>query len=443
MKKILAFAVSCMFFAGSAFAATADKAPDKSTADTVELTTLTKSLSEADYPVVLDRGNIQGTGVFVGDYALMPNFILIERLSFLDSTYAMGSVMTDYGRFGLAMKPAPFDELMDIDVDITHDFYIYSGHYAGKIFGMGMGIQLDYGTYRKNYECKDPANFYASSASPVKSDESLQYMGVKLGTTIDVGLPLDIAFGAALANEIDDEVYYYVYSSYWDYDYRMDNNKYIYNLDARADFGGGLSATAGLKWIKGGEKEYYAYQWSEEYYNYENGRLAFDAYVGKAGKATEWLNVKTSLGLNIAGDASAKHTYWYHDDEDEYIVYDSGSFYEDSVFSMPLNVAVEAKINENWKVNAGIKLTALLARNEKTIFNRDTSGWTWRPADEDATSYLEINPGVEYTLGISGRIGPVILDLFVNPDILTDGPYMLTGNSIGDLNSGVAIHYEW
>jgi len=96
-------------------------------------------------------------------------------------------------------------------------------------------------------------------------------------------------------------------------------------------------------------------------------------------------------------------------------------------FSIPLNVAMQVKLNETWALNAGASADIVAFNNYAEKYNMAETG-PEKIVDIYESSEFYLEPGMEYSLGFTGKIGDLTLDTYLNTDILTDGPYFISGS---------------
>ena len=60
------------------------------------------------------------------------------------------------------------------------------------------------------------------------------------------------------------------------------------------------------------------------------------------------------------------------------------------------------------------------------------------------TGWLNLDPNINYNIGVTGVIGDLQIDFNMNPYILIFGPNFITGNTAYDqLAMQVAVAYSW
>ncbi len=427
MKKFIAFLVIACLFSGALLAAPA-KAPATKPATKFAITTMTKEFSTAMYPGVLVPGSLSGTSVFVADYAYMPNAALFEYL--YGATIGFLSMSSDFGKIGLSLSPVIQPDLRDIDVSLPDD--CIGLYWAGKTGDMPLGVSLQYGVENGSFSTDQFGTY-----NPDFENWTEQFVALRLGSVlggVDLGLGVSLGTG------------YYEYedwSSATSYNYKeiYDDSKLVVDLAARTKVPGGITAYAMLSWINGIERYTYLYDSSSDYVEEEyNTKLSFKAGAGKDIHIGDSLKISVALGVEADGDADAKTKEWYvyypQDIEYDYYDYDN-----ESVFSIPLNVKVEGKINDNWSFSTGVRAVILEIEGEKEDVN--TASQYEKIQRLRQWEYARVNPTLDYAFGLTGVIGDLKLDMFINPAIFITAPYFIGGSGAGALNTGVALSYIW
>lgn len=457
MKKFLICLLVLSLFSGMAFAATAVKAsaPAIKAETKLDITTVTKERSTADYPGVLVPGSLIGTSVFVSDYANFPNVALFEYVN--SKRFGLVSLSTEYGQIGLSISPAPYSSLWAVNPiigydPITHDPItldpimldpimldnVVGIQYGNKISGMPVGVSLLYGNNRSDDQIVSVGNNNWWEWDVTSS--FVQYLSLRGGINIS---SMDLSLGAAFVNSSSE------YDSWDDSDTwarweQYDDSKLKADAALRMDLGDNFTGYAALAWTTGTENYRYKsgdFLGVEDYLDeIYNSKLSFEALVGKDIKAGESLIIRIATGVTADGDTSAKERHTDYRDPTEN---DVGYFsqYNESVFEIPLNVAVEGKLNDTWSFNTGVHAVLLSLRGKKDATNTDQ--YLEKIRESEKWNYAEVQPSLDYEIGLTGVIGDLKLDMFLNPGIFITGPYFLGGTGAGTLNAGIAFSYLW
>jgi hypothetical protein len=165
-----------------------------------------------------------------------------------------------------------------------------------------------------------------------------------------------------------------------------------------------------------------------------------NALIGKDIKATDSLTVKIASGASFYMDQSPK-TVTKNNMPAGTTAYDVGTKWSELQVNIPLNVAVEGKLNDTWGVNAGVSATLVTLRGRNTKNNAVAATEDWK--DYFSQGWVSLNPALSYQIGVTGKIGDLTLDCWINPAILLNGPNFISGVNSGNLNTGVALGYNW
>lgn len=197
MKKFVIIAAVFCLLTGGVLAAPAAKKAEKPSK--LEITTITKEKSTADYPGVLVPGSLSGTSVFVSDYANFPNTALLEYIN--GSVWGIATTGTDFGQIGISLSPAPFSPLWGVAAATPVN--VFGIQYGNKISGMALGASLLYGTNRNG------SNLIDVSANGVfeydTEDNASQYIGGRIGANV---AGIDLSAGLSF-NTLAFKNYYY------------------------------------------------------------------------------------------------------------------------------------------------------------------------------------------------------------------------------------------
>lgn len=450
MKKFFICFIAVVFLSAGLFAATVKPAETRP-ASKLDVVTVTKELSNSEYPSELEMGSISGTSIFVTDFASMPNMALFEYESpgVLGATERMSLMFimsTDMGKLGVSVNKLPIAVVPGVPIsdpnttDALRDIFLMPPsnvlglHYAGKQFGTQIGASLYYGTDKTSIS---QVNVAADNPDYINSD--VQYLGAKVGAVIS---GLDLSLGLALADNITSIEDFYDATD-WDYKIVFDSSIFVADLNARAKLFEEITAFASLYWANGSSKvidTYNSFPSGDNVDETYNSTLYLRAGAGRDFRLADTLKMKVSLGLLAGGmkDAKEKSYEFAYPDDIEYGTYPQNS---DSVLDFPLNIAIEGKINDTWAFNGGIKVMILSLLGTKNAANTAENHELIR--EFGGTDEFMIQPAVEGAVGLSGTIGDFKLDLYLNPSIFMDGLFIFNNASTATLNSGVAAYYTW
>ncbi|HPI02489.1 MAG TPA: hypothetical protein PKZ78_01505, partial [Candidatus Goldiibacteriota bacterium] len=383
MKKFVIIAAVFCLLTGGVLAAPAAKKAEKPSK--LEITTITKEKSTADYPGVLVPGSLSGTSVFVSDYANFPNTALLEYIN--GSVWGIATTGTDFGQIGISLSPAPFSPLWGVAAATPVN--VFGIQYGNNISGMALGASLLYGTNRNG------SNLIDVSANGVfeydTEDNASQYIGGRIGANV---AGIDLSAGLSLSNNmITGEAY--VDSSNWNYWEQYDDSKMLLDLAARINLGNGFTAVASLAWLNGSDKYFWKSgnwygldDYTEETYN---SKLSFQTLIGKDIKANETLTIRMATGFTADGNTDAKYKYTDNlNPDNSYVGY--FSYWNESSFEIPLFVAVEGKLNDTWSFNTGINTVILNIDGEKDATNTDY--YIEKIREHAKYDYFDIDPAL-------------------------------------------------
>jgi len=433
MKKFVIIAAVFCLLMGNVMAAPAAKKIEKPSK--LEITTVTKEKSTADYPGVLVPGSLSGTSVFISDYANFPNAALLEYIN--GYVWGIATTRTDFGQIGISLNPVPYSPLWGVAAATPVN--VFGIQYGNKINDMSVGGSLLYGTNRSEFSIVDTSLNDPYDDYDMENTAS-QYIGGRIGANI---AGIDLSAGLSLSNNIiSGEAYVDGYT--WNYWEQYDDSKVLLDLAARINLGNGFTTVATLAWLNGSDK----YSWkSGDYYGQDdyteetyNSKLTFQALIGKDIKAGETVTVRLATGFTADGDADAKYKYTDNLYPDNSYV-DYFPYWNESSFEIPVFMAVEGKLNNSWSFSTGAKAVILSIIGEKDAENTDY--YLEKIRLHRQNDYLNVAPAVEYSIGLSGVIGNLKMDMFVEPSILFDGPNFLSGLNSGNLNTGIAVSYNW
>lgn len=427
MKKFLIVLTVLALVASSAFAA---------------VTTVTKEDSQASYPGVLTKGSVTGTSTFIADLPLLANTALFE---YAGGVYGLVAMKTGFGVIGLSVSPS-------ISPNVTsfpgNNMDTVGLQYATELEGMTLGAALILGNAGYGYENKDlVVNTAGCSFYPGydKVNTSDSYTALKLGAALKGGL--DLALGVEMDNTFKNlKGYDNVLNGKLRTDVTNDQSILGFNLSGRMDLGNGLLAVLGGTYNMGTDKDttltydVAGTKTGDTTVTETNGRLQVAARIGKDIKATDTLTVKIASGANFVSDSSEK-TITKAKLPTEVTTYATGDRWSEVHIRVPLNVAVEGRLNDMWSINAGTSATLISTRNNSTKTNILNTVDDPKAIFNENT--LNITPSLNYAIGVTGKIGDLTLDLMMNPALLLTGPNFISGTTIGLMNYAVALVYNW
>lgn len=433
MKKFLAILTALLFvFAAVVVAAPAAKAAAKAPAAApaeVKITTITKEASQAYYPSVLTPGSILGTYTFAADIPLLAN---VAVLDYVDDPMGSLIIKTDLGVVGISSLITPVTNLNDISVSLPDN--VLGLWYGNTIAEIPMGVAVLYGSNKYVYNNQD---YIANSVPYDHQDDFSQYLGVRLGAKVwglDLGLNVSSELDASKLSDYDNS------NGDWDYDQISNSSRLLTALSARMSLGNEMTTVATLGWLNGTSVNNYVDPGSDYVYKYTNSTLTLSALLEKIFKG-DTLSVKMAFGLEVGGDANGR--YEYIDNLYPWNNAFGSTKFQYGYLEIPLNVAVEGKLNDTWSINAGAAATILAFSNYWEKYNADPSNTHEKWADLYEYSNLDIGSSLNFAVGVTGKIGDLYLDMYLNPSLLLAGPNLISGASYGDMNYGVALYYPW
>lgn len=423
MKKLLTLAVLLVFVAGSAFAGA---------------TSVTKEQSLSDYPGELNPGSVTGANTFITDISLMANTAMFE---YLGDAYGLIALDTDLGIIGISVSPAEGTYLDGINVNRPTD--VFGLQFVTPIAGMNVGLGVLYGIDNTSWSNKEIVD---SPENPDYTTSFEQYVGAKVGASIKGSLPLDVGLSVILENESlmerDLENTTDMPQLWKD---TTDNSKITAKLAARAGLGNGITAAVIGNFAMGQMKFTEIEDLNNNDVNevdqdeiYTNMGYGASALIGKEIKASETMKIKMAAGAAFSTYSQA--LYLVDDRVSDTKVYNDTS-YSSVTVRLPINFAVEGKLNDTWTINAGTHAQLLYGNVWGDKLNPDTEASKFE--DTEVGNSLGIDPNLSFDVGVTGKIGDLTLDMHIEPSILLQGPYMLTGSGSGALNLGIALSYNW
>jgi hypothetical protein len=223
-------------------------------------------------------------------------------------------------------------------------------------------------------------------------------------------------------------------------------SKMAIDLAGRLNLGDGLSTVLGITLNSGSYKATevsYANdvdntKTSDWAYTGSGSNLAVNALVGKDIKASSSLTIKMASGVNVRTDVRTKEVS--EDkiaDEKYYTTWTWSELYVD----VPVNVAVEGKLNDTWTINSGVSSTILSTENRLSKWTDDNTEESY--ADRNLSGSMDLDPNVSYAIGVTGVIGDLQLDLNIEPMMLLAGPNFLSGSNNWVTTGEIALLYKW
>ena len=429
MKKFLALLTVLVLLSSSVFA----------------VTSVTKENSQDGYPGVLTKGSISGTSTFIADMPLLANTVMFE---YAGAIFGMAAIKTDFGILGISVSPSALTPTVSgITANGVDTFGL---QYGTELSGMGLGASLLIGNDSWSYKNDDiVANAAATGSADGYDVENYtdSYYGLKLGAALRGNMPIDVALGVTMDNSYErGKDYNNVANGVVVADNTIDNSKLGFELSGRVGLGKDLLAVLGVVYAMGSEKatdltyNTAGTKLTETITLLTNNYFEVDALIGKDIKATESLTIKIASGLmvNTNQDTLTKTESILPVAP---VAYSTGPRWSELVLSIPLNVAVEGKLNDTWSINAGASATLLSSDNE--TWKNNVAAASNDPDPRYSRGWLDINPTLGYSVGVTGKIGDLQIDLNLNPMILINGPYLISGQTTGTMVADLALVYGW
>lgn len=422
MKKFLLVLTVFALFVTSAFAA---------------VTTVTKENSEAGYPGVLTKGSVTGTGIFISDLSALSNIALIEYNTNTAVASGLVVVKTDMGIMGLSIGKIVDPIVTGIAGNNLDTFGLM---YGTTMHSINLGAKLTVGINNSDYENKDLVNniggLTGSGGTIDKQNTSNSFLGIKLGASLKNGI--DLSLGVAMNNTFSNaKNYNNVANGSVTADTTADQGKLGFDLSGRMGIGNGFTTVLGviintativnkvIMYNNTGTKLFDSTSTVSNFYAQVN------ALIGKDIKATDSLTFKVASGVSLYMDQSPK-TVTKNNMPGGLTSYATGTKWSELQVNIPLNVAVEGKLNDTWGVNAGVSATLVTLGGRNTKNN--TNAATENLKDYFSQGWVSLNPALNYQIGVTGKIGDLTLDCWINPAIPLNGTSFI---------SGIALGYGW
>jgi len=434
---VLALLVTPLFAAKAAPAVTTDVTMETQPAGSDGISTVTKEYSQAQYPGVLVPGSLIGTSVFISDLPLLANTGDFEYVQ--GNTFAAGVLKTDMGVFGISFSPVVNNALNDINL-IAMPNNCLGVEYATKFGSMPFGASLQYGSNDTGFTNGDVAT---NNINPDIQSTAAQYLALRAGIVLN-NIDLSLGISCGMYNDFNEDLA--TPSGLWNDTTTDAQSKMLIDLAARTSLGNGFKAVLDLSWLSGSTVYDYEsdglFLGAKYTETYTNSKLTLKGWLSNDIKPLEWLVVRVAPGVEIGGNTSGRYVY-----QDKIVsgftTYSVAPFLSDAYLQIPFHVAVEGKLNDTWKINAGVAVTLLDLAGNDVKHNAAAGGTAEMWQEFQSGGSLNIDPGIDYAIGASGKIGDLAIDFWLNPIIFINGPHFITGANNGTLNSGVAVHFDW
>ena len=344
---------------------------------------------------------------------------------------------TEYGVFGLSASPFPPMFNSGIGYGYLPDSAV-GVQYGTEIDGMKVGASLLFGSEVES------GIVTADGASEDNWTYGRHAIALNLGATIEGEMPIDLSLGVMNVSRwsIEEELYV---SGNLDESYaseaggigialnaRTAIDSWLINLGFQFDT---LSRTITNKETSADDNVLTTHTISTR----EDLEISMNLGFAHVLKATDTLTITMGSDLNF-------NTTSPYSTKDENLIADTilyGPSNRDVGFdvTIPIYVAVEGKLNETWTVRGGVT-SILFDSDSRTNESIDTD-----TGDVDETNYtygsVETDNGlVNGTIGVTGTFGDLTVDALLNPFILLDGPYFISGSN-NDLAVNIAVKYAW
>ena len=433
MKKVVAILAVVMFaFAGFASASQ------------------TKLMSQANLPAVLTLDNPVVGNTYISRLGEFANLLTLE--AGLSGTWGYAVLDIGPGVLGLSSSPL-LPQLTSVGLDRPSN--LFGAQYIHNLEGTAIGIGVLYGLDTDSYTNTDPETAPFGTAGPNGDADETTFsescIAILLGATLDVGMPLDVGVSVVLGSENDE------YTDLNNADSDIDS----FDSDIASSLGVGV---AGRVIIDGSnianlsvafesatserinqddndaDGDFDSVGDVDTIDNQTDSGLGVTLLYGKILKATETLLVTIGAGVNYS---SSKSTLTEHIDNNTSALDSFGplNVYSNTNISIPLNFAVEGRLDETWAIRGGTSQNVVLYSSQLQEFNDDI---TDDSVEEAATSSsLNIDQSLNVAIGLQATVGDLVLEFDLNPMILIAGPDFLTGSAMGIWAWQVAVNYVW
>jgi hypothetical protein len=447
MKKLLIITaifalVACPLFAATvAKAAPAVETKAVSASDMSKMTTITKEMSQGNYPGVLVPGSLTGLNTYISDLSLLANSVIVEYVvvDTIGNTMGMIAYKTEIGTIAAAVSPAFIEDLENIHMFIPQD--VLSLMYATKIGSMPFGAGIRFSVQKLDFENQDLTGYTPPGNVDFRNNYD-QYLSLKSG----IGLGgLDLGASVTLINNSRKLSRFGGIN--WLADDTFQTSTMQIDLSGRLPLAGGFTTSATLSWLTAQDEQKHVDGGTDEIDRWNNSMLTFSAVIGKDLKLMDSLIVKIAAGLNIGGNTNGEFRYIDNLDASNSYLGFTGSGEGDRTqygyWYIPFNVAVEAKLNETWTLNSGVQATIVGFNNTLSKLNTSPMIDNEKIINQYNSTAVNVRPELDYAIGVSAKIGDLRLDTMLNPVIFLNGPFFISGNVTAGLNSSIALHYEW
>lgn len=423
MKKVFALMVVAVLFVGFAYGS------------------YTELLSTAGMPAVLT-----GIDQIIMTYpSKMMDFSNQAVVEYGYSLWGYSLLSTDIGVLGFAASPVP-----PLDLSTPHGMElpdtILSLMYGTNLSdNMKLGATLSFGSDNITTEELNPD---PTIGKDITTDSEL-YLAAQLGLSLDVGMPLDVSIGIAFPGNADEVKNY------------ADGTTSILQTNTKNEVGGlllGINARTILSdWILNLGIDIHNLKTTklsktdgnidgdfsdagtdaDTKEEYEDASLYIGLLTGRQIKATETMIFTIGTGLRYASTQDAKYKY-----TDNLVPANNSEAQSDrdmmSFIIIPFWMSVNCKINETWSWMAGLN-REILRMEIDTNIDQAADG---TKTDEDKKTNINTDNDINFAFGLTGQFGDVKLQWYMNRNLLLNGPYFITGNSVS-MSYNIAIVYEW
>ncbi len=421
MKKFLAVMAIVMFvFAGTASA------------------TYTNLMSKGGMPVELTDLDL----IMMTYPSQINNF---NNLAVVEYGFGLWGYMTidaGPGVLGLMASESPGIEGVDPNVSYDSPNNILNISY-GMDLGDGLlaGIALTYGSESDSFEDVDGED--TLDYTNTSDNESL--LGVDLGVTADVGMPLDVALSFAMPSQYDESI-----------TYNSDDEKIDEDVTSASGMDLGLSARTMIdSWILNlgftmSSIKVEQTTWTDAnedgdaedagdtntIQTNEDSDMDVNLLVGYNVAASDTMKFTIGSGLQYASDVS--YTQITEDKIADTKVYNNSNDDSMTDISIPLYISVDCNINDTYSFTGGVSKRIMLMEND----TENTVDADNEVTDEDSDTGLDMESGLNGALGVTGQYGDVKVQWLLNIGMLLNGPYLISGIP-SNLSSNIALVYEW
>jgi len=451
MKKVLTLLAVALLLSTAAFA---------------EVGTFTKLVSEANLPAVLTMDNIAITSTFIqkiGDFGELAG---LEASVLNPLGFAYTSLKTGIGTIlisaSLATSPVTDpQDLRTLASVVLPANQLVLGWASGNL-GIGLTIGVE-NPAASNYSWNTSNAGYGHA--PDSSSEGRLLIGLQGGLTVDIGSSLDLGLGLSMANQgYETKNHFAGAPNNLASDVKFSGGEFDINAAGR-------TTMSDMLWVLGIQVALGSTEYGNQVSLANDGNFStagdtdtkddwsstdimVGLLTGKTIKATESLKVivASGLGLHMNGTAQIKHVDNNNSANNTYTTADINilNTISNTDISIPLWVVAEGKLNETWKINAGVETNPLSLQLAGTNTKADNHDKTSGKSTYSAGTFT-IASALLYALGVTGKIGDLQLDLAINPAILLSGPYLISGRAVtnptpeygNNLAGQIALLYAW